>query len=199
MNSMAVLDKLGDGLLSGAEMDDIKKSQTTRGDKARELISILSRKREEIYPFERFVEALKKTDQSHAVMVETILKTYKQNRGTIEFEEVSRTSLSDAEETEYDLPKESDKDFQFKDDSLNKECLTKSLTFLCEKMAADEVIVRLQSDKVLTQYQADVIRAEKTSFQKNMKLIELVQQRDAVSFSCFMKSLTETAELNILL
>uniref|UniRef100_A0A914WUJ8 CARD domain-containing protein n=1 Tax=Plectus sambesii TaxID=2011161 RepID=A0A914WUJ8_9BILA len=76
MDSVVVMDHLCTDLLSLAEKESIKESYSTRRDRNRELISILYRKREELKPFERFVEALKITDASHAIMAEAILKTY---------------------------------------------------------------------------------------------------------------------------
>uniref|UniRef100_A0A914VKJ7 CARD domain-containing protein n=1 Tax=Plectus sambesii TaxID=2011161 RepID=A0A914VKJ7_9BILA len=76
MDPLVVMDNLRAGLLSLVEKEFIKESYTTRRERNRELISILLRKREELEPFEGFVEALKKIDDSHAIMAEAILKTY---------------------------------------------------------------------------------------------------------------------------
>uniref|UniRef100_A0A914W030 Protein kinase domain-containing protein n=1 Tax=Plectus sambesii TaxID=2011161 RepID=A0A914W030_9BILA len=61
-------------------------------------------------------------------------------------------------------------------------------------MTVEEVVVRLQADNILTPYQANLICAEKTPFEKNQKLIDFVQKRGPKAFSCFMKSLTETGQ-----
>uniref|UniRef100_A0A914W301 CARD domain-containing protein n=1 Tax=Plectus sambesii TaxID=2011161 RepID=A0A914W301_9BILA len=94
-------------------------------------------------------------------------------------------------------PIERDMDFEFSDDSLNRECLTTCLPILCAEMIVDEMVVRLESDKCLTYVDADVIRAKSTSFEKNLKLINYVQKRGPEAFSCFMKSLKETRQDHI--
>uniref|UniRef100_A0A914VUS3 CARD domain-containing protein n=1 Tax=Plectus sambesii TaxID=2011161 RepID=A0A914VUS3_9BILA len=76
MDPLAVMDNLCAGLLSLVEKEFIKESHSTRRDRNRELISILFRKREELEPFEHFVQALKKTDANHEIMAKDILKTY---------------------------------------------------------------------------------------------------------------------------
>uniref|UniRef100_A0A914UL99 Uncharacterized protein n=1 Tax=Plectus sambesii TaxID=2011161 RepID=A0A914UL99_9BILA len=76
MDPQAVVNNMFVGLLSLVEKEFIKKSHSTRRDKNRELIFILFRKREELEPFEHFVEALKKTDASHKIIAKAILKTY---------------------------------------------------------------------------------------------------------------------------
>uniref|UniRef100_A0A914X5I5 Uncharacterized protein n=1 Tax=Plectus sambesii TaxID=2011161 RepID=A0A914X5I5_9BILA len=88
-------------------------------------------------------------------------------------------------------------DFEFKDDSLNRKCLTNCLTFLCTNLTVDEVVVHLQENEILTESQAASIRAEKTFYKKNHKLIDFVQKRGPEAFSCFMTSLTETGQKNI--
>uniref|UniRef100_A0A914UUQ1 CARD domain-containing protein n=1 Tax=Plectus sambesii TaxID=2011161 RepID=A0A914UUQ1_9BILA len=103
MDPLFVMDNLHAGLVSMAEKETIKESYLTRRDRNRELISVLIRKREELEPFEHFVEALKKTDASHNIVAKTILKTYKQYKGATGNEIVSRTSLTGAEETNYGL------------------------------------------------------------------------------------------------
>uniref|UniRef100_A0A914XBP5 Caspase recruitment domain-containing protein n=1 Tax=Plectus sambesii TaxID=2011161 RepID=A0A914XBP5_9BILA len=103
IDPQAVVDNMFVSLLSLVEKEFIKKSNSTRRDTNCELIFILFRKREELEPFERFVEALKKTDASHKILAKAILKTYKQDKGTTGFETVSRTSLTGAEETNYGL------------------------------------------------------------------------------------------------
>uniref|UniRef100_A0A914VQG4 Protein kinase domain-containing protein n=1 Tax=Plectus sambesii TaxID=2011161 RepID=A0A914VQG4_9BILA len=85
-------------------------------------------------------------------------------------------------------------DFDFKDDILNRKSLTSCLPFLYECMTVEEVVVRLQANNILTAHQADSIRAEKTAFEKNQKMIDFVQKRGPEAFSCFMKSLTETGQ-----
>uniref|UniRef100_A0A914XQ67 CARD domain-containing protein n=1 Tax=Plectus sambesii TaxID=2011161 RepID=A0A914XQ67_9BILA len=103
MDSLAVTDNLRAGLLTLLEKKSIKESNSPRRDRNRELISILFRKREDLKPFEGFLEALKKTDASHAIMAEAILKTYKYGIGATALEKVTYTTLSPIEETKYDL------------------------------------------------------------------------------------------------
>uniref|UniRef100_A0A914XG52 CARD domain-containing protein n=1 Tax=Plectus sambesii TaxID=2011161 RepID=A0A914XG52_9BILA len=64
-------------------------------------------------------------------------------------------------------------------------------------MSAEELAVRLQANNFLTPHQADLIRTEKTSYEKNQKLIDFVQKRGPEVFRCFMKSLKETGQKNI--
>uniref|UniRef100_A0A914VPR2 CARD domain-containing protein n=1 Tax=Plectus sambesii TaxID=2011161 RepID=A0A914VPR2_9BILA len=64
-------------------------------------------------------------------------------------------------------------------------------------MAVEEVVVRLRANDILTPHQADSIRAEKTPYEKNQKLTDIVQKRGPEAFSCFMKSLTETCQKNV--
>uniref|UniRef100_A0A914WTA0 CARD domain-containing protein n=1 Tax=Plectus sambesii TaxID=2011161 RepID=A0A914WTA0_9BILA len=75
MDPLRVMDRLAK-LLSLEDMELIRESHSTYQERNRKLISILLRKREEREPFERFVEALKRTDASHENMAEAILKTY---------------------------------------------------------------------------------------------------------------------------
>uniref|UniRef100_A0A914VRP0 CARD domain-containing protein n=1 Tax=Plectus sambesii TaxID=2011161 RepID=A0A914VRP0_9BILA len=89
---------------------------------------------------------------------------------------------------------ERDMNSEFSDDSLNRECLTTCLPFLCDRMIVDEVVIRLQANKILTSHEADLIRVKKTRLEKNQRLIDFVQQRGPEAFSCFMKSLTETGQ-----
>uniref|UniRef100_A0A914V7W8 CARD domain-containing protein n=1 Tax=Plectus sambesii TaxID=2011161 RepID=A0A914V7W8_9BILA len=103
MNPLVVMDNLCACLLSVVEKEFINESNLTRRDRNRELLSILFRKREELEPFECFVEALNKTDASHEVMAKAILKTYNYGNGVAVFEKVSRTSLSDDGENKYEL------------------------------------------------------------------------------------------------
>uniref|UniRef100_A0A914XL10 CARD domain-containing protein n=1 Tax=Plectus sambesii TaxID=2011161 RepID=A0A914XL10_9BILA len=76
MNPQLVMDNLRAGLLSSAEKETVEESHSTRRDRNRELISILFRKREDLKPFEGFVQALQKTDANHEIMAKVILKTY---------------------------------------------------------------------------------------------------------------------------
>uniref|UniRef100_A0A914W812 CARD domain-containing protein n=1 Tax=Plectus sambesii TaxID=2011161 RepID=A0A914W812_9BILA len=101
MHPLSVMDNLCAGLLSVVEQEFIKESQTTRRDRNRELISILFRKREELEPFEHFIQALKKTDTNHEILAKDILQTYKHDNDAAVLQNISRTS--DAEETNYDL------------------------------------------------------------------------------------------------
>uniref|UniRef100_A0A914UKH8 CARD domain-containing protein n=1 Tax=Plectus sambesii TaxID=2011161 RepID=A0A914UKH8_9BILA len=64
-------------------------------------------------------------------------------------------------------------------------------------MAVEEVVVRLRADDILTQHHADLIHVEKTPYEKNQKLIDFVQKRGPRAFSCFLKCLKETGQLNI--
>uniref|UniRef100_A0A914W4M2 Uncharacterized protein n=1 Tax=Plectus sambesii TaxID=2011161 RepID=A0A914W4M2_9BILA len=97
-----------------------------------------------------------------------------------------------------DLPSHARKktleDLEFNDDSLNNECITRCLPFLCENLTVKEVITRLQANKTLTPHEAEQIHTEKTSHEKNHKLLDFVQKRGPEAFSCFMKSLTETGQ-----
>uniref|UniRef100_A0A914VCH3 non-specific serine/threonine protein kinase n=1 Tax=Plectus sambesii TaxID=2011161 RepID=A0A914VCH3_9BILA len=69
--------------------------------------------------------------------------------------------------------------------------------FLCKNLTIDEVVILLQENEILTRNDKKIIWAEKTSCEKNDKLIEFVQQRGPEAFGCFMKSLTETGQKNI--
>uniref|UniRef100_A0A914VH06 CARD domain-containing protein n=1 Tax=Plectus sambesii TaxID=2011161 RepID=A0A914VH06_9BILA len=83
MDPLPVMDHFRAGVLSSTEKDFIKESYSTRRDRNRELLSILYRKRDELEPFECFLEALAKTDTNHEFMAKDILKTY-QYANTIE-------------------------------------------------------------------------------------------------------------------
>uniref|UniRef100_A0A914WAX8 Uncharacterized protein n=1 Tax=Plectus sambesii TaxID=2011161 RepID=A0A914WAX8_9BILA len=85
-------------------------------------------------------------------------------------------------------------DFEFKDESLNRKCLTSSLTFLCTNLTIDEVVIHLQENEFLTPHEADLIRAKDKQLEKNQMLVNLVHKRGPEAFSCFMKSLTETGQ-----
>uniref|UniRef100_A0A914VU09 CARD domain-containing protein n=1 Tax=Plectus sambesii TaxID=2011161 RepID=A0A914VU09_9BILA len=102
MDPHAVLDNLRARFLSPSEKESILEPYTRRRDKNRELISILFRKREELKPFEGFVEALKQTDASHAIMADAILKTHKYDNDAA-LAKVPRTSPLAAGENEYGL------------------------------------------------------------------------------------------------
>uniref|UniRef100_A0A914W7Y0 CARD domain-containing protein n=1 Tax=Plectus sambesii TaxID=2011161 RepID=A0A914W7Y0_9BILA len=104
-------------------------------------------------------------------------------------EEVSKTSAQNSNEK---ILEKSHEDFEFNDDSQNRKCLISCFPFLCDNLIVDEVIVRLQADYILTQHQADSIRAKETRYEKNQKLVHLIQQCGTEAFSCFMESLTET-------
>uniref|UniRef100_A0A914UI06 CARD domain-containing protein n=1 Tax=Plectus sambesii TaxID=2011161 RepID=A0A914UI06_9BILA len=102
LNPLRVMDHLAH-LLSLEEMELIRKSQFTSQEKTRELVAILLRKNEELRPFECFIKALEETDENHKTMAETILKTYTHHNGPGVFKRASITSLSHAEQTEYNL------------------------------------------------------------------------------------------------
>uniref|UniRef100_A0A914XKQ1 CARD domain-containing protein n=1 Tax=Plectus sambesii TaxID=2011161 RepID=A0A914XKQ1_9BILA len=102
MNPLLVMDHLAN-LLSLEQAELIRESHSARRERNRELIAVLFKIEEELEPFERFVEVLKKTDASHAIMAEAVLKTYKHRNCAAEFQKISTTSLSAAEEIEYNL------------------------------------------------------------------------------------------------
>uniref|UniRef100_A0A914WTK4 Uncharacterized protein n=1 Tax=Plectus sambesii TaxID=2011161 RepID=A0A914WTK4_9BILA len=89
---------------------------------------------------------------------------------------------------------ETQEDFEFKEDSLNRECLTSCLPFLCDNLTVEEVVIRLQAKKILTPNDTHLIFNEKTPIKINQNLINFVQRRGPGAFSCFMKSLIETGQ-----
>uniref|UniRef100_A0A914XEG5 CARD domain-containing protein n=1 Tax=Plectus sambesii TaxID=2011161 RepID=A0A914XEG5_9BILA len=102
MDAIAVMDNLSGSLLSQPEREFVKESSQIRRERNRELISILFRTREELEPFEGFVDALKNTEK-HEIMAAEILKTYTQDNSPAEVEKVSETSPTHAGEIEHDL------------------------------------------------------------------------------------------------
>uniref|UniRef100_A0A914UPK9 Uncharacterized protein n=1 Tax=Plectus sambesii TaxID=2011161 RepID=A0A914UPK9_9BILA len=99
MDATEVIVNLRGDLLSLAERESIQEAFPTRRAKNRELISILFRTREELEPFEGFVDALKNTEK-HEIMAAEILTTYTHGNIPTEFEKVSETSPTRAVGTE---------------------------------------------------------------------------------------------------
>uniref|UniRef100_A0A914W383 CARD domain-containing protein n=1 Tax=Plectus sambesii TaxID=2011161 RepID=A0A914W383_9BILA len=76
MEPLPVIDYLPADLLTDEQIEKIRNPHSLRPDNNRELIAILYRKREELQPFESFIEALKNTGDNHEAMAKHIQQTY---------------------------------------------------------------------------------------------------------------------------
>uniref|UniRef100_A0A914X090 CARD domain-containing protein n=1 Tax=Plectus sambesii TaxID=2011161 RepID=A0A914X090_9BILA len=71
---------------------------------------------------------------------------------------------------------------------------TKNLFDLCNALNPKEVLVYLEGENVITSVEAEEIRAEKTRFDTNRKLIKVVMERGPDASRCFSTALEETAQ-----
>lgn len=63
--------------------------------------------------------------------------------------------------------------------------------FLVDKLATDKIITYLRSKRILDQSDEEDIRAERTTIQKNSKLLDLVDSRGSEGFDQFCHAIRE--------
>uniref|UniRef100_A0A914UTE4 CARD domain-containing protein n=1 Tax=Plectus sambesii TaxID=2011161 RepID=A0A914UTE4_9BILA len=77
---------------------------------------------------------------------------------------------------------------------LSAKALTKNVSQFYAKMAPTEVTGHLQSAEIITGHEAQQIFVERVSFQQNILLVGMVQQRGPKALEVFAKALEETLQ-----
>ncbi|XP_068731661.1 B-cell lymphoma/leukemia 10-like isoform X1 [Montipora capricornis] len=76
-------------------------------------------------------------------------------------------------------------------EAIKQDVLIDLRDWLVEKLATDKIITYLRSKRVLDQFDEENIRAEKTTIQKNNKLLDLVDSRGSAGFDQFCHAIRE--------
>ena len=76
-------------------------------------------------------------------------------------------------------------------EAIKRDVLIDLRDWLVEKLSIDKIIPYLRSKRILDQYDEENIRAEKTTIQKNGKLLDLVDSRGSTGFDQFCHAIKE--------
>lgn len=76
-------------------------------------------------------------------------------------------------------------------EAIKRDVLIDLRDWLVEKLSIDKIIPYLRSKRILDQYDEENIRAERTTIQKNGKLLDLVDSRGSTGFDQFCHAIKE--------
>ena len=76
-------------------------------------------------------------------------------------------------------------------EAIKRDVLIDLRDWLVEILSIDKIIPYLRSKRILDQYDEENIRAEKTTIQKNGKLLDLVDSRGSTGFDQFCHAIKE--------
>ena len=76
-------------------------------------------------------------------------------------------------------------------EAIKRDVLIDLRDWLVRKLSIDHIIPYLRSKRILDQYDEENIRAEKTTIQKNSKLLDLVDSRGSKGFDQFCHAIKE--------
>lgn len=76
-------------------------------------------------------------------------------------------------------------------EAIKRDVLIDLRDWLVEKLSTDKIVTYLRSRRVLDQYDEEDIRAERTTIQKNAKLLDLVDSRGSTGFDQFCHAIRE--------
>lgn len=76
-------------------------------------------------------------------------------------------------------------------EAIKREVLIDLRDWLVGKLATDKIITYLRSKRILDQFDEEHIRAERTTMEKNSKLLDLVDSRGSPGFDQFCHAIRE--------